>query len=203
MHFLNTDGGARGNPGPSAIAFVLRDNNVLVASEGEFIGTATNNVAEYKALIKGVGFAKSLGVRDLTCYIDSELVVKQLNGQYRVKDENLKKLFKDVKALVLGFKSILFIPATRYSGGISRMIRMILQYSGTYFLNSTNSLISSFSLYGLYFFSRYKFSSPEFLITCTGYIFSWSGLNLWSAKSFLNNLMSFLGLDFGRLGIIW
>ncbi len=113
MHFLNTDGGARGNPGPSAIAFVLKEGSVLVASEGEFIGTVTNNVAEYKALIKGLSFAKSLNVRELTCYMDSELVVKQLNGQYRVKDEDLKKLFKDVKVLLLAFKSVVFIHVPR------------------------------------------------------------------------------------------
>jgi probable phosphoglycerate mutase len=90
---LSTDGGARGNPGPAAFAYVLEDEdgNVL-ESHGEAIGHATNNVAEYRAVIAGLEAAKRHGVRDLEVVSDSELVVKQMRGEYKVKNEALREL---------------------------------------------------------------------------------------------------------------
>ena len=84
---LFTDGGSRGNPGPAAAAYVLEteDGHVL-AAQGETIGVATNNVAEYRALVNGLAKALELGVDDLEVISDSELVVKQMNGEYRVKN---------------------------------------------------------------------------------------------------------------------
>jgi ribonuclease HI len=90
---LSTDGGARGNPGPAAYGYVLEagDGTVLDA-RGEAIGVATNNVAEYRALVAGLEKAVELGVDDLEVVSDSELMVKQMRGEYRVKNEALREL---------------------------------------------------------------------------------------------------------------
>lgn len=96
---INVDGGARGNPGPAAAAAVASDESGEIVSErGEFLGIATNNVAEYKALILGVELAKELGVTEADLVGDSELVVKQINGQYKVKDANLQVLWREARA---------------------------------------------------------------------------------------------------------
>ena len=93
---LWTDGGARGNPGPAAYAYVLEavDGTVLDA-RGEPIGHATNNVAEYSALVAGLRRAAELGVTALELRSDSELMVKQMRGEYRVKNRDLQELFLD------------------------------------------------------------------------------------------------------------
>ena len=90
---LYTDGGARGNPGPAAFAYVDEDadGNVL-AQRGERIGIATNNVAEYSALLAGLRRAKELGVDELEVVSDSELMVRQMTGVYKVKNEALREL---------------------------------------------------------------------------------------------------------------
>jgi probable phosphoglycerate mutase len=90
---LSTDGGARGNPGPAAYGYVLEseDGSVLDA-RGEAIGVATNNVAEYRALVAGLQRALEIGVRELEVISDSELLVKQMRGEYRVKNEALRAL---------------------------------------------------------------------------------------------------------------
>jgi probable phosphoglycerate mutase len=90
---LSTDGGARGNPGPAAFGYVLEaaDGTVLVA-HGEAIGVATNNVAEYRALIAGLARATEAGVEELEVVSDSELLVKQMRGEYRVKNAALREL---------------------------------------------------------------------------------------------------------------
>lgn len=106
---LYTDGGARGNPGPAGIGVVLKDKgNKIVAEISEYIGKATNNQAEYEALIAGLKKAKEIGVEEVECYLDSELVVKQMNREYKVKDKNLATLFVKVWNLALGFKKITF-----------------------------------------------------------------------------------------------
>jgi ribonuclease HI len=90
---LFTDGGARGNPGPAAYGFVLEaEDGTVLAAEGERIGIATNNVAEYSALIAGLAKALELGLDELEVVSDSELMVKQMTGQYRVKNEALREL---------------------------------------------------------------------------------------------------------------
>jgi len=90
---LSTDGGARGNPGPAAYGYVLeaQDGTVLDA-RGETIGVATNNVAEYRALIAGLEKAVELSIDELEVISDSELLVKQMQGEYRVKNEALREL---------------------------------------------------------------------------------------------------------------
>jgi ribonuclease H / adenosylcobalamin/alpha-ribazole phosphatase len=90
---LSTDGGARGNPGPAAFAYVLEgDDGTVLAAHGETIGVATNNVAEYRGLIAGLEKARELGVQQLDVISDSELMVKQMLGEYRVKNEALREL---------------------------------------------------------------------------------------------------------------
>ena len=90
---LWTDGGARGNPGPAAYAYVLEDaEGNSLAAHGEAIGVATNNVAEYSALLAGLEKAVELGVDELEVVSDSELMVKQMRGEYKVKNEALRHL---------------------------------------------------------------------------------------------------------------
>ena len=93
---LWTDGGARGNPGPAAYAFVLEaEDGTVLDARGEAIGAATNNVAEYSALVAGLGEAVARGVGELEVHSDSELMVKQMRGEYRVKNRDLQSLFLD------------------------------------------------------------------------------------------------------------
>jgi ribonuclease HI len=95
---LFTDGGARGNPGPAAYGYVLEaDDGTLLAAHGERIGVATNNVAEYRALIAGLEKALELGLDEVGVVSDSELLVKQMTGEYRVKNEALKKLHDEAE----------------------------------------------------------------------------------------------------------
>jgi ribonuclease HI len=90
---LSTDGGARGNPGPAAFAYVLEaDDGTVLAAHGEKIGLATNNVAEYSALVAGLEKAAELQVSELEVVSDSELMVRQMKGEYRVKNEALREL---------------------------------------------------------------------------------------------------------------
>ena len=93
---LWTDGGARGNPGPAAYAYVLEaEDGTVLDARGEAIGHATNNVAEYSALVAGLRRAVELGVTALELRSDSELMVKQMRGEYRVKNRDLQELFLD------------------------------------------------------------------------------------------------------------
>jgi ribonuclease HI len=90
---LFTDGGARGNPGPAAYGYVLEaDDGTVLAAEGQAIGETTNNVAEYSGLIAGLAKAVELQVPDVEVVSDSELMVKQMRGEYRVKNEALREL---------------------------------------------------------------------------------------------------------------
>jgi len=97
---LSTDGGARGNPGPAAYGYVLEgEDGTVLDARGERIGVATNNVAEYRALIAGLEKAVELGVDELEVVSDSELLVKQMQGEYRVKNETLRELNDDANVL--------------------------------------------------------------------------------------------------------
>ena len=97
---VNVDGGARGNPGPAAIGVVVRDGDRVLQEAGETIGEATNNVAEYKALLRGIELARSHGATELELLGDSELVVRQVEGRYKVKNAGMKPLYQEVmKAL--------------------------------------------------------------------------------------------------------
>jgi ribonuclease HI len=103
---VNVDGGARGNPGPAAIGVVIRDAEGLILDEhGERIGEATNNVAEYRALIRGIERASEMGATELDLVGDSELVVKQVQGAYKVKNAGIKPLHAEAKAALDSFES--------------------------------------------------------------------------------------------------
>lgn len=105
---LRTDGGARGNPGPAGIGFVLEDEaGAEVCAAGRYLGETTNNVAEYEALLLGLESALAHGVRRLRVCSDSELVVRQVNGVYKVKHPNIQPLHRRVCALVSQFESVL------------------------------------------------------------------------------------------------
>jgi ribonuclease HI len=102
---VNVDGGARGNPGPAAIAAVVQDaDGGVVEERGEAIGRATNNVAEYRALLLGIELAAALGATELELVGDSELVVKQVRGEYKVKDATMRELHAQVKQALKDFE---------------------------------------------------------------------------------------------------
>jgi ribonuclease HI len=102
---VNVDGGARGNPGPAAIGVVVRAGGEVIEEVGEKIGKATNNVAEYKALLKGIELAAAHGASELELIGDSELVVRQVEGRYKVKNAGMKELHEEVKRALRGFDS--------------------------------------------------------------------------------------------------
>lgn len=128
MHYLFTDGGSRGNPGNSACASFLFDESMnLVAFDAKFLNSGTNNNAEYNALKLGLKLASKNGVEELTCKLDSELAVKQIKGEYKVKDENIQKLHKDILAAAKSFKSIQFIHVPRSENKhADRLVNVIL-----------------------------------------------------------------------------
>ncbi len=106
---LFSDGGARGNPGPAGIGAVIQDQEGKVLGEyNEYIGETTNNQAEYKALILGLEKAKEMEAEEVDCFLDSELVTKQMRREYKVKDKDLAPLFVKVWNLGMGFKKITF-----------------------------------------------------------------------------------------------
>lgn len=106
---IYSDGGARGNPGPAATGYVIyNQNGILLQEKGEYIGIATNNQAEYKALISALSVAKKLKAQEAVCYLDSELVVRQLLGEYKIKNPGLKELFKKTSSLISSFLKIDF-----------------------------------------------------------------------------------------------
>jgi len=103
---VNVDGGARGNPGPAAIGAVVQDGEGNVLEErGERIGKATNNVAEYKALLLGIERAAELGASELELIGDSELIVRQVKGEYKVKNATMRELHTEVKKALRAFDS--------------------------------------------------------------------------------------------------
>jgi ribonuclease HI len=111
---LSTDGGARGNPGPAAFGYVLeaQDGHVL-AAHGEAIGHATNNVAEYRGLVAGMTRAAELGVRELEVVSDSELLVKQMRGEYKVKNAALCDLWEQAGELERRFAKVRYTAVRR------------------------------------------------------------------------------------------
>lgn len=111
---IYTDGGARGNPGPAGIGVVFFDHKKNILHQfAEYIGKATNNQAEYRAVILALEKAKELNFTELDFYLDSELVARQINGEYKVKDKDLGSLFVKVWNLKLGFKKVVFHHVTR------------------------------------------------------------------------------------------
>jgi phosphoribosylglycinamide formyltransferase-1 len=111
---IYTDGGSRGNPGPAAGGFVLSDpDGTRVAAKAFFLGRTTNNVAEYTAMVKALEAAAAADATDVTVYSDSELMVRQLNGQYKVKSDAIRPLFEEVNHLLTGFAGYAIRHVTR------------------------------------------------------------------------------------------
>jgi len=108
LHYsLYSDGACRGNPGEGGAGAVITDSSGNIVWEGsEYLGRCTNNIAEYKALILGLQGALAAGCRRLDVYLDSELLARQVNGAYRVKNENLKVLMQEVRRLIAAFDHI-------------------------------------------------------------------------------------------------
>ena len=104
-----TDGGARGNPGPAGIGVAIYDNNrELLKTYKEYIGDTTNNIAEYRGALKALEIAKELNAEIVHMYLDSELVVKQINREYKVKNEEFGKIFIKIHNIIQNFKKVDF-----------------------------------------------------------------------------------------------
>lgn len=115
---IYTDGGARGNPGPAASGAVLKTlengkEGEVIATASKYLGKTTNNQAEYTAIVIGLEKAKALGATHVEMYMDSELATKQLNGQYKVKDQEIAKRFLEVKNLIHAFERVTFTHVRR------------------------------------------------------------------------------------------
>ena len=111
---IYTDGAARGNPGPAAIGAVIKDErNCVVTSISQRIGVTTNNQAEYRALIAALQKVTGLGVRHVEIRSDSELMVKQLNGEYHVRNAGLKPLYAQVREALSSFESFIVVSIPR------------------------------------------------------------------------------------------
>jgi ribonuclease HI len=111
---LRCDGGARGNPGPGAFGFVLTDpTGAEIEARGEFLGTVTNNVAEYRGLIAGLEAAARHGAPELEVRMDSELVIRQMTGEYRVKNAGLKPLHAAARQAAARLPVVLFVAVRR------------------------------------------------------------------------------------------
>lgn len=115
MHLLiNTDGGSRGNPGPGAIGIIIKNQeDSLLLEIGKTIGVCTNNEAEYTALIEALEKAKELGAKTIEFKLDSELVVKQLKGEYKVKNDRILVLWTKAKTLEKSFVKVTYLHIPR------------------------------------------------------------------------------------------
>lgn len=121
-----TDGGARGNPGPAAIGVMVCDeNDEALYEHSDYIGEATNNIAEYCALIAGLELAKRLGGAHVQACMDSELVCRQVSGMYRIKAPDLKKLYATVKEQEAGFASVRYKHLPRTHPSIREVDRLV------------------------------------------------------------------------------
>lgn len=109
-----SDGGARGNPGPAAIGVAIySENDTVLFQAGEYIGETTNNQAEYKALIKAMEQAGNMGATELVCYLDSELVVKQMQGKYKIREAGLQSLATIALKMMKSFSSVELVHVRR------------------------------------------------------------------------------------------
>ena len=129
---LFTDGGSRGNPGPAAFAYVLEaDDGTVLAAHGEAIGVATNNVAEYRALVAGLERAAELQVGEVEVVSDSELLVKQMNGEYRVKNEALRQLSLEAARLAREVGKVQYTAVRREQNELAdRLVNEALDAAG-------------------------------------------------------------------------
>lgn len=123
-----SDGASRGNPGPSAIAFmILTENGEILKEHSEYLGIRTNNQAEYEALISALKSTFKLPNQKVVCHMDTELVVKHLNGEYQVRNPDLKTLWLKVQELKQGFQEISFVHVPRTDSYIQKVDRLANQ----------------------------------------------------------------------------
>jgi ribonuclease HI len=129
---IYTDGASRGNPGPSAIAFLIADDKgKLLKSHKHFIGQATNNIAEYRALIAALERASKLG-DEVSCFSDSKLMISQLRGEFKVKKPHIKELHQKVKALEKKFKKTEYSHVPRTNPAIMKADAMVNEVLGRF-----------------------------------------------------------------------
>jgi len=130
---LSTDGGARGNPGPAAFGYVLEtEDGTVLAAHGETIGVATNNVAEYRALVEGLRKAGELQVDEVEVVSDSELLVRQMSGDYKVKNEALRRLYEEATELADRMKKVTYTAVRREHNELAdRLVNEALDASGS------------------------------------------------------------------------
>jgi ribonuclease HI len=130
---LSTDGGARGNPGPAAFGYVLEtEDGTVLAAHGETIGVATNNVAEYRALVEGLRKAGELQVDEVEVVSDSELLVRQMSGDYKVKNEALRRLYEEATELADRFENVTYTAVRREHNELAdRLVNEALDASET------------------------------------------------------------------------
>ena len=125
---IYTDGGSRGNPGPAAVALLITDDKgKLLTSHSEYIGIATNNVAEYRAVLRALVIARKYKADSVTCVLDSKLVASQLGGSYKVKKAHLKELHRLVKDAERSFGSVSYEHVRREDSRIQLADRMLNQ----------------------------------------------------------------------------
>lgn len=117
---IYSDGGSRGNPGPSAFAIVVTQDGRIIHEHSEFLGINTNNYAEYRGLIAGIVKALELRADEVEFVMDSELVIKQMNGEYKVKSPNIMQLHEDAKALSQQIGKVRFTHVRRSNEFVSR-----------------------------------------------------------------------------------
>jgi ribonuclease HI len=125
MLTIYSDGGSRGNPGPSAFAIVVCKDGGVLHTHSEYIGIGTNNAAEYRGLIYAIGYALDAGADEAEFIMDSELAIKQMNGAYRVKSKDLVKLHSDAKALASAVRNAKFTHARRSDPMIAAADRLL------------------------------------------------------------------------------
>jgi probable phosphoglycerate mutase len=129
---LSTDGGSRGNPGPAAYGYVLEaEDGTVLDARGDTIGVATNNVAEYRALLAGLASALERGVDELEVVSDSELVVRQMRGEYKVKSPTLRELVDEAQALAGRLASVRYTAVRREHNELAdRLVNEALDSAG-------------------------------------------------------------------------
>ncbi|HEX9262382.1 MAG TPA: ribonuclease HI family protein [Candidatus Bathyarchaeia archaeon] len=121
-----SDGGSRGNPGPAAAAYLIQtDSGHIIARDSRYIGISTNNQAEYAALLMALEKTTMLQAETLVCHLDSELVVKQLTGLYKVKNPKLKQLWQKIQEAKRQFKQVRFVNVPRTNGVIQEADKLV------------------------------------------------------------------------------
>ena len=125
MYTVYTDGGSRGNPGKAAYGVVVTQNGRIIREKSEYLGIRTNNYAEYRGLIAGISEIIAMGGREAEFVMDSQLVIRQMTGQYRVKSPDMMALHSDAAALASLIPSVRFRNVRRYEEFIPRADELV------------------------------------------------------------------------------